>query len=410
MPPADTEQPNFSDFLTSEEPSEPSSPDAQPEANQSLATPQEAQEALSQTETPAVEPESEVRSQEPVAPSAEERLTFEGYLRNNSFEIDDDVDPEDLYQRTVAEIQFAAQSRDEIARLKEQLAQAQQLASQPAPSVSPASPATPAPVDPQPEAPAAPTTVFQELQDYDPSLRNYVEIDERGRAIPKTEYGQAAVEAASQINAYETAAARQAELLMKNPSALIQDHMGQIERIAEEKARALLEERFSSYQEEQNKQLEEQRKQAAQAEYDSKVNAWHESHKAKVFKIGPDGEPRVDPFDPNAYAFTPLGKVFQAEYAELAQRYSSLDRLDLMQLAMDRAELKAPAAEPVQTQTPQTQLQQKQQFVEQRQTQTVPNQSHTPAPIEEVAQAFPNLSFADMIRSDPENQDTISRW
>lgn len=359
--------------------------DVQPEAHEPVESPGEAGEP-----------------EEQVAPSAEERVTFEDYLRNNGFEISDDVAPEDFYAQAAAKLTAGTQAIAEVERLRAELEKAKQ-------APVPAAPYTPPAEQPQPEQPPVETPaeqkarLFKELPDYDRNLLNYVEMDDLGRAIPKAEYGPRAIEAAEKINAHEQDVQRQAKLLLSNPNLLIQENLSEIERLAEERAKKIVDERFSKWQEEQTAAEKEREAAQQQTLQEQRLSKWHEENKSKLLKLAPNGEPAIDPFD-SSYVYTPMGKVFLENLNKLRSRMPGADQLALMDTALEMSQVAN--VQPAAQQPVKTQAEQRKKFSQQ----PIPNQNLQPAPVEEVAESRPTLRFSDMVRQDPENQDIIAGW
>ena len=411
---------HFTDFLNNSTEEEVSTDpvDLQPEA-QELAAEPTVEDETALEDAPVAESVEPMGQPEPAPSEPEERPSFEGYLRQNGYELDDDVDPTSLYERAVAEIQSNREARSRIEALEAELEAARSQTPAPPAAQGLAPSGTPTPnIPPVPSQPPANETpeqkgerLFKELKAYDPDLRHYVELDERGMATPKTEFGPTAIEAAKQINAYERAATEQAQMIMRDPNALIRDNEDYISKLVEDRAQALIDSRLSSFEQAQKQAAEEQQKAAAEREYDAKIDAWHEENKSLFFKLGENGEPRTDPFDPSQVALTPTGKEFKRAFAEYQQQLPGADHLVLMNLAKEKAELLAPSA-PAAPQAPQTPMQQKKQFVEQRQASvpSVPHQNQPPASIEEVAQTQPSMKFSDMVFQDPDNQETVAGW
>lgn len=340
-----------------------------------------------------------------VAPSSQARPTLEDRMRAKGLLVPEDIDPADLYDQAIDRIAAGAQAAQEAAALRAEL---EKLKSQPV--EAPAAPAAQAP-EPAPE-PVAPNRMFLELQEYDPSLNRYVERDESGQAVPKAAYGSIAVDAAKAINDYEQAERRQAQLLLRNPHLLIKDNMSELERLAEEKAQALIEKRLSAWQEEQQRQQEAAARQTHEEQERVALREFHEAHKAKLFQLGSDGEPLRMPFDQDQYSTTPTGRYFMQRLNELQSEMPGVPQIKLLNLAAREAELAVPpvqkTAAVAQTATP---AEKRQMFVEQRNdAAALPHQNTPPASGAEGVSGAPRLRFADMLRRMPENQEILSGW
>jgi hypothetical protein len=365
---------------------------------------QEPVETEQTTEEQAIETPVEAVEQE-VAPSPEVLVTLEDRMRAKGFVIPDDIDPVDLYDQAIDRIAAGTQAMQEAQQLRLEL---ERLKNQPAVPAAPI--ATQAPVATESPTERAERT-FMELKEYDPAIAMYVERDESGRAVPKAAYGSMAVEAAKVINDYEQAERRQASLLLRNPNLLIQDNMSEFERLAEEKAQAIVEKRLSAWQEEQQRRQQEAAQMSAAEREQQALAEFHESNKSKLFQLDSSGNPLRMPFDQDQFSTTPTGRYFMQRYNELQGEMQGVPRLTLLNLAMREAELAVPPVQKqavVETATP---AEKRQKFVEQRNDAAVlPHQNTPPASGAEGVSGAPRLRFADMLRRMPENQDVLGSW
>lgn len=389
----------FSSFLPQE--------DDEPQQDAEVAT--DGEQTNDESDVEQSSGDSDDESQEQVAPSTEERVSFEDRLRARGFEVDG-LDPNDLYDSAIERISAASRAMQEAAELREELEKLR-AAQQTAAPATPTQPAPqPAPAPAEDESPKEfGERLFRELQQYDNSLLQYVTHDDNGRAIPRSEYGQTAIDAAQTINSYHAAERKQAEMLLHNPSLLIREHMSDIEKLAEQKAREIFKSQIDSWQQEQEKAKQEQEAAKAAADRQQRMLDFHERNKAKIFNLGPDGEPMRMPLDPNSFSHTPTGKYFMKRVPELSQELPGVDQLRIFEIAMREAELAAPPAQAKPAPAPRAE--QKKQFAQQRQAvASVPNQDAEPAGIRELVDQAPVLQFADMVRRDPDNADVISHW
>jgi hypothetical protein len=353
----------------------------------------------------------EVESQEVVAEVEQEEApshvvpSLESRMRAKGFVVPDDIDPEDFYDQAIDRIAAGTQAMQEAQQLRAEL---ERLKATPA---SPAAPAAQAPSVPESPDVTHAERMFMELKEYDPALASYVDRDENGQAVPKAAYGSMAVDAAKAINDYEKAERLQAKRLLLNPHMLIKDSMSEFERLAEEKAQAIVEKRFSAWQEEQQR-VQSEAAQLSQQERESQaLNEFHENNKGKLFQLDATGNPLRMPFDQDQYSTTPTGRYFMQRYNELQSEMQGVPRLTLLNLAMREAELAVPPVQKqavVETATP---AEKRQRFVEQRNDAAIlPHQNTPPASGAERVNGAPRLRFSEMLRSIPENQDTLSSW
>lgn len=364
------------------------------------------------TEEAIAESETEEAQEEQDAPSTEVRVTFEDRMRAKGLALPDGLDPEDLYDNAIERIAAGTAAMQEAERLRGELEKLRSQGSVTQAAPNPIPPAAPQQVPPPAATPAEKEHFFRELTEPDPAYAGYVTRDEAGRAIPRQEYGQLAVEAAQAINAYEQAERVQAQRLLRNPSLLIKDNMSEIEQLAEEKAQAIFEARFKAWQDEQQKAEKEQAQQWRQREEQHALLEFHEQNKGVLFNLGTNGEPLRLPFDQDQFSQTPTGKYFMERLPQLEQELPNTNRLTLLNIALREAKLAVPPQERQTKEAPvETQAEKRQKFSQQKQAQpSVPHQNTPAASASEVMSGSPRLKFSEMVRRDPENQDTITSW
>lgn len=399
----------FSDFLSgqtaTEEPQDVDTSvtdDAQLQVETNQAT-----ETTEETSDTAVA-EGGDEGQEQVAPSQPEvRVLFEDVLKRRGVSTDD-VDPEELYEHAAERLAAAGQMAQEVEQLRAELEALRRQA-----------PAAPQDTTQQSAAPSEPETPaqararrFRELHKPDSTLESYVTRNEHGLAVPKTEYGSVSVDAARQINEYERAEREQAELLLSNPSAIIEDNLDLIEKIAEEKARLFTEQQIKAIREEQDKAAQARTAEEQKAREESLLQEWHDTNYRKIFRTSEDGSILSDPFNPSAYAKTQFGRNFFKQLQELRAEIPNAPELKLRTLAMQLAESampQEPQVQPAAQQPPaqpvQTQAEKKRTLADERQV--VPNQNTPAAP---AASNGRQLRFMDIATTHPENAERFSRW
>ena len=392
----------FANFLSSETPE----PETQPEVDEAGAEATDG--VLEHGDTAAETEDAGSEATEQAAPEPEERVTFESRGRARGYELPGELDTADLYDQAWERIAAGTQAIQERDALRAEL---ERLKSQQPPSqYVPAAPtAQPEAAAPEAETPAEQVQrLFRELQEYDPSLNQYV-TRENGQVVPRPEYGQTAIDAAKAIAAYERAEQEQARLLLHNPSLLIKEHLSDLEKMAEAKAQAVFEKKMGAWQEEQQKQREEHERASQERDAQARFDQWHESNKAKLFALAPNGDPMRSPFDGNETVKTPIGKYFMSRLPELERQLPGVDRLAIFDIALREAELAVPKASPQQEML--TPAEKAKKFAQQRTAPSqVPNQNVPPATSHEIMSERPVLKFADMLRSIPENQEVMSNW
>lgn len=354
-----------------------------------------------------------IESQEQVATSNESRVDpFVDYLRTQAgLEIEPDVDPRELYQKFVESATSGVQATAEVQRLRSELESLRASQQQ-----APAAPSTQETVA-QPETHAEQRArLFRELQRYDQALEVYVERDELGRAKPIASYGQAGIEAANKINEYEQASRQQAELLLRNPNAIIDDNRDVIEKMIEERARQIIDSSLAAERQQRELAAQQEQETAKQNSYQTALSNWHEENKAKLLRLNAVGEPALDPLK-SGYVWTPTGKVFREKLETLRQSLPNTDELTLRNLALEFASAiagqstqtpappVAPAAPVAPALTPAEQR--KATLAESRQV--VPQQNTPQADVQQAVRGAP-LRLADMTYRNPETSERIASW
>lgn len=384
-----------------------------------------ATEGVQTTEQPE-QAEQPVEAAEQEAPvSQPEGRNFEDVLRERGFAVDADIDREDLYNRLADSVQSGLTAQQEAAQLRQQLEQlqaqaaSQQTAPQPAPQGQPVQQQVQQHPQEEPvgQAPAGETAeetgkrLFRELKTFDRSLLRLVEEGPGGEVVPIAEYGKDAIDAADTINSYYREQARQADMLVSNPSLLIQEHMPDIEKLVEKKASELYQKEREAWEQKTQAERAEAQRRAEEERQLAEFREFHEQNKAKFFRLSKSGEPLRDTFNPQEYLWTPMGRYFQERAAELARRLpESTPAMTIYEIAKQQAELAFP--NDGQSTPTQTQAQKKQFLAGQNGTAQpqVPNGNTNPASAEQMYAAQPTMSFADMVRNDPDNQDIIANW
>jgi hypothetical protein len=350
------------------------------------------------------------QGQEP-PPSAAVR--FEDILRQKGIDVGDESDPAELYESVISRALAGSQAMSEVMRLREELESLRASQSQPNSVAAPQQ---------QAQQPSEPESVaqqvarrFRELQKYDPLLENYVERDDSGYVKPIASFGQVSIDAARTINEYEKSSREQADLLLRNPLAVVEDSQDIIAKIAEERAKQIIEARFAELEarkEEETRSLSEQQQIQQQRQ---QLTEWHERNKSQLFHLDANGEPKQDFFGSGDVAWTKTGTVFREKLNQLRSQLPDAPELTLRQLALDFASFAAPAsqaapaAQEAEKPAPaMTQAQQRRLLADSRQP--IPNQNAAVASTEQIAKAMPSLRFSDMAQLIPENAERMSGW
>jgi hypothetical protein len=351
------------------------------------------------------------------APSSTVRVDgfIEALKQRNMLSADEQVDPDELYEKMITRATLGARAQQENERLKQELESLRssavpQAQPQPAPT-----PAQPTPVETPAQAQAR-QRVFRELQKYDPAIEIYVERDEHGYAKPKADFGQAAIDAARAINDYDRATRQQAEMIINNPHAIFKDNEDVLQEMVARQAKAIVEGELKALREEQQRAVAEQQQRAeAQARQDEE-NSWHEQNKAKIFRLNPQGEIAIDALSETGSdpAFTSMGRTFMSKLNTLRQQLPLVDDLTRRSMALEYAELKhssqqvaasQPSASPAPVQTPAQQKRTLGGHVAQ-----IPNQNIPQASVHDAVAGKATLRLADMVLANPANSERVSAW
>lgn len=373
-------------------------------------------------EASGTEATTQIENQEQVTPStAAASVSLAALLEAKGVQVEGG-DSEELYESVVSRALAGSQAMSELARLREEL-EALRATSQQTSSTAPQN-TTATPVSqPSSEIETAAqqhARLFRELQKYDPLLENYVERDETGYAKPVASYGQLSIDAARQINEYQQASREQADRILRNPLSIVEDSRDMITKIAEERAQRIIDERLAAMRSEQERAAQEQAAAAQQKSLEQQQYEWHEANKAKIFHLGPDGEPKQDFLGGGGLAMTSTGQRFMMKLSQLREQIPGAPELTLRNLAIEFAtagqQSPAPAAPiapaPVAPEAPApvlTQSQQRQNLLAQNR-QSIPNSNTPTATVREVMQSVPRLRLAEMAQLDPANAERISGW
>lgn len=354
-----------------------------------------------------------------VAPSIQpQTVRVDGFIealkQRNMLSDEDQVDPDEIYEKMITRATLGARAQQENERLKRELESLRSSAAPQAQFQQPAQPLVQPPVQ-TPEAPAqVRQRVFRELQKYDPNIELYVQRDENGYAKPRADFGQSGVDAAQTINDYERASRHQAEMLIRDPHAIIRDHEDKLEELVERRAKAIVSEEFRALREEQEKSAMEWQQKDAERNAAEQENAWHEQNKSKLFRLTPNGEVATDVLsEDGSPAFTGMGRTFISKLDQLRQQLPMVNDLTRRSMALEFAELKhaqnaqplsQPAA-PAPTPTP----------AQQKRTlggamAQIPNQNIPQASVHDAVAGKTTLRLADMVLANPQNAERVAAW
>jgi hypothetical protein len=352
------------------------------------------------------------------APSQPQTVRVDGFIealkQRNMLSGDDQVDPDEIYEKMITRATLGARAQQENERLKREL---ESLRSSAAPQVQAfqQAPAQPPPPQNTPEAPAqVRQRVFRELQKYDPNLELYIERDENGYAKPRADFGQSGVDAARTINDYERASRQQAEMLIRDPHAIIRDNEDKLEELVERRAKAIVSEELRSLREEQESAAKEWQVKAAERAAVEEENAWHEQNKAKLFRLTPSGEVATDVLsEDGSPAFTSMGRTFISKLDQLRQQLPMVGDLTRRSMALEFAELKhaqnaQPLSQPAAPAPAPTPAQQKRTLA--GAVAQIPNQNIPQASVHDAVAGKTTLRLADMVFANPQNAERVSAW
>lgn len=408
----------FSEFLSSGTKSQ-TEQNTDDQADTGVGTSDSTLEALEESPASGTDATSSQADQGQESPK-EATIRFEDVLRQKGFPVDDESNPAELYEHVVARAIEGSQAMSEAARLRaelESLRAAQALQSQqPATAAAPLQQETRASSEPETTAQQV-ARRFRELQKYDPLLENYVERDDSGYVKPIASFGQVSIDAARTINEYEKLSREQADMLLRNPLAVVEDSQDLIAKIAEEKAMKLIEARFSEMQSKAEAEQRAFSQQEQERQDKESLGRWHEENKSKLFHLDDTGNPRPDFFGSGDVAWTKTGQLFRSKLSALRSQLPGAPELTLRQLALEfasvgapaqQAAVAAPAAQAQPVEQAMTQAQQRRLLADIRQP--VPNQNTPAADVGQVAKTFPTLRLANMVRMNPENAERVSGW
>jgi hypothetical protein len=369
-------------------------------------------------EVTGTEATTEDSSQEQEVPSTAAPVSLAALLEKKGVQIEGG-DSEELYENVISRALAGSKAMSEVARLQAELESLRAAAQQTTPTAPQQTAATPVSqaTEGNPVSEQTAAKLFRELQKYDPLLENYVERDESGYAKPVAMYGQMSIDAARQINDYERASREQADRILRNPLAIVEDSRDMITKIAEERAKQIVESRISAIMQEQERAAREYAAANEQKSLQQQEFEWHESNKAKLFHLDANGEPKRDFLGGDGPAWTSTGQKFLQKLTELRNTAPGVPDLVLRNLAIEFASAGQSPAQPQQQAQPAappaqqpvlTQAQQRNLLANNRQA--IPNSNTPTANVHQVMSSPPRLRLAEMAQLDPANAERISGW
>jgi len=311
------------------------------------------------------------------------------------YQLDDDVEEEELADALLEQLKRLQESNKEAERraleaeqrAQEALAKIKEREEKPAPKAE------------TEDKPAAKTRRLAPITPPDPELNALCEYDaELKRFVGKEKFGSVGAEAANKLNAYKAARDQRFEMLVSEDfTSIIRDEMrDEIERIADEKAKAYLE------------QLQAEQKKVTAATQAEKQEAefvgFMETIKDKLYKVGPNGEIKKNLItgDPE---WTDTGNRFRDIYVQLQEVNPNASQATLVKKAYDIvSKFSAPVEPPKDTK--QETAEKKKRFLEKRKHESgVPTGSANVATTKDKFSSGNKVSLLSAMLEDPDNED-----
>lgn len=232
----------------------------------------------------------------------------------------------------------------------------------------------------------------------DPELEMLVEFDaDAKRYVGKDKFGSAGQEAAKQFNAYAAERAKRAEAMIEDPTSLLLDDLSdEIDRRAEEKARAVL----ASLRQEQ----EASKQQADASTRETRWVTYMDSVKDKLYKLNPDGSiKKTINGDP---VFTEAGLLFAKEYNDrIADARPEVDPVDIAKKAYSSIERVITVAQTVKKDKPQETVEKKKKFLERKKHESGVSGNVNTATTQDKFNSGVRSSLLQALLEDPDNED-----
>lgn len=293
---------------------------------------EESQEAASQAEETQQEPAEDTtpdkgtsQGSEPGDQEVKEERTpspFASYLRGQGYDVDEEVEDEDLY-KSVAErikaqeqlqkqIELERQEREKIQKELEDLRQAAQ--SQPQQEATQQATA-------EVVAEESKRRGWEPIEEPDRDLLKFVERDpSTGMFRSRDEYqGQGGEDAARKFNEYQAEVQKRSRQLLANPvDALLQGGLeDRLAKVIEERAEKLLEEKMKGFGDFKGEALAEFERKREQEERERRIESFYNERAGDFFKTNVSGQ-MVRDFNGEPI-LTELGRAFQEESRYLRQ-------------------------------------------------------------------------------------------
>lgn len=362
------------------------------------------------SETPATEPSlfdlaSEEGTDANSSEASEQPPAKPGVLKNKLsaiYELDDDIEEEELAdamlerlrQLEAANKEAEQRAREALARLEEQQRQERERQ-----ALKPEVSQREVEQDDKPKAePKSRSKRLAPIQAPDPELSALCEFDpELKRFVGKDKFGVAGDEAAKQLNAYRAARDQRFEMLVSEDFADIvrQEIREDIERIAEEKAKAHLE------------QLKAEQNQRSAATYAEQQQAefvgFMEAVKDRLYKLTPGGDIKKNPIT-GEVAWTETGSQFKDIYSQLQEVNPNAPQAVLAKKAFDIVSKLVPAEQPKDVK--QETAEKKKRFLDKRKHESgVPTGNANVATVKDRFTSGNKVSLLQALLEDPDNED-----
>lgn len=363
------------------------------------------------------EPEQEVAGeQEAQGTEAPVISPFVQRLRESGYDVSDNIPEEDLQASVVERLKAQRELEKEIARERQEREKLLKELEEARKAME--SSKTPQP-EPEPQKPVV--NPWAPIQDFDQELLKYVEQDPNtGLWRAREEYADfGGKEAADKVNEHYKIVRQRSQALVKDPIGVLWNNglKDQVDKMVEERAKALLEDRLKSYDSKlrsaSTAAYERRAQEDAKAQRMEKF--WSEVGD-KIVKLDANGNPLYD-LSGNAI-LTDFGRAYQSEVAYLRDELGVQDEEKLHttawrnlshRLPQQQAQPEVPAQQeqPAPQKPEETGKQKRARFVERR-TSTQPAAPADRSGYQPVAQEKPTFTGRLSLRDLVEEEDALS--
>lgn len=344
--------------------------------------------------------------------------SFSRYLRDEGFDLDEEIDEQDLYRSVLDRIRQQDTLRQQIeAERKEREAIAWQLEElrnsykQPAP-VEQQAPAA------APEKKSEVDEFWTPLEEVDRDLMRFVEQDpETGMYRAREQYeGLGGEDAAKRLNEYSARIKQRSQALLSDPVGAVFNAglESRLDELIRKRAEEVAEEKFKSFGDFRTQAVEavDERRQIEMRQ--ERINRFWDEHASHFLKVNANGQP-VQDLNGN-YVQTPVGKAFSEEMGYIRNQLGVHDEEKVLQTAWRNVARmvpqEAPAGEQAAPEAVQPPVEKavesgkdsRRRFVERRTSNSpeVPANRDGYSNAGRVTQRTKPLSLLEMVREDPE--------